>query len=186
MLTRRELLKAGSLWIAGLALARPGWSGDNEVITISMRSSPDGSIVYFDPVGVLVKPGQRIRWVNDGSNVHTATAYHPANDNHALRIPAMAVPWNSGYLVNAGDSYEVRLTEEGIYDYYCIPHEEAGMVGRIIVSRTKKFNPAIFEPYPDNPRQSEWKIISAAALRNFPSSAEIFVKGRVGGNVPLK
>ena len=27
----------------------------------------------------------------------------------------------------------MTLTAEGIYDYFCVPHEHAGMVGRIIV-----------------------------------------------------
>ena len=32
-----------------------------------------------------------------------------------------------------GESFEVELTEPGVYDYFCIPHEHAGMVGRIVV-----------------------------------------------------
>ena len=32
-----------------------------------------------------------------------------------------------------GESFAVELTEPGVYDYYCIPHEHAGMVGRIVV-----------------------------------------------------
>jgi plastocyanin len=187
MLSRRELLKAGGLWLAGLALGRFAWSAEtDDIVDIYMRSTPDGSSVTFDPIGLLIRPGQRVRWVNDGNNVHTATAYHPLNGNHPLRIPAGASPWNSGYLVNAADSYEVRLTVEGVYDYYCIPHEAAGMVGRIVVSRTKKLNAAAFKPYPDNPGKKEWKIIPEAALRNFPSVGEILNKGRISGNDWLK
>ena len=32
-----------------------------------------------------------------------------------------------------GEAFEVMLTEPGVYDYYCVPHEHAGMVGRIVV-----------------------------------------------------
>jgi len=96
-----------------------------------------------------------------------------------LRIPLAALPWNSGYLVNAGDSYEVRLTVEGIYDFYCIPHEAAGMVGRIIVSGTKEVTSAVFKPYPDDPGEKGWKRIPEAALRNFPSVAAILQRGRI-------
>ena len=32
-----------------------------------------------------------------------------------------------------GQGIEVVLTEPGVYDYYCVPHEHAGMVGRIVV-----------------------------------------------------
>ena len=100
------------------------------VATIRMRSDQTGGDVWFDPIGIYIDPGQTVRWVA-AENVHTAIAYHPRNDNHSLRIPEDAVPWNSGYLVNPGDHFEVTLTAEGVYDYYCIPHEEAGMVGRI-------------------------------------------------------
>jgi len=180
MLTRRELLRAGCLWLAGLTLGRFAWGAvDGDLVEIFMRSTPDGAQVAFDPAGILVRPGQRVRWVNDGNSVHTATAYHPDNAHHALRIPAEAVPWNSGYLLNRGDSFEVRLTVEGVYDYYCIPHEAAGMVGRIVVSEPQGLGPTSFEPYPDNPGKKEWKPIPFAALRSFPPVAEILAKGRV-------
>ncbi len=174
---------AGGLWLASLTLGRFCLSAEDEdVVEISMRSTEDGSIVTFDPIGLLVRPGQRIRWVNDGNNVHTATAYHPKNDNHALRIPAAAVPWDSGYLVNPGDSFEVRLTVEGIYDYYCIPHEMSGMVGRIIVSTSRDYNQASLKPYPDSPGVEEWSPLPDAALRNFPPIPAILERGRIGGS----
>jgi len=103
-----------------------------------------------------------------------------------LRILATASPWNSGYLINAGDSYEVRLTVEGIYDYCCIPHESAGMVGRIIISRSRNFDPAFFKPYPDNPEKKDWRKIPEMALRNFPPVPEILKRGRIGGYDWLK
>jgi plastocyanin len=184
MISRRILLKAGGLWLAGLAWGRFVWgAGGEDVAEIFMRSTPDGSMVTFDPVGLLVSPGQRVRWVNDGNNVHTATAYHPANDHHPLRIPAAATPWNSGYLVKKGANFEVMLTVEGIYDYYCIPHEASGMVGRIIVSGARGVTPASFAPYPDNPGRKEWKTIPDAALRNFPTIPAILKKGRISGLV---
>jgi plastocyanin len=61
-----------------------------------MRSNPSGIMVTFDPIGLLVRPGRRARWVNAGTNVHTTTAYHPANDRHPLRIPAVARHWGCG------------------------------------------------------------------------------------------
>src|SRR5207302_7899440 len=51
----------------------------------------------------------------------------PKNDGHSLRIPEAAIPWDSGFLVNRGDHFEVRLTVPGVDDYYCQPHEAAGM-----------------------------------------------------------
>ncbi|PWC39820.1 plastocyanin/azurin family copper-binding protein [Azospirillum sp. TSO35-2] len=135
MLARRTLLRAGG-WAAGLALiGLPAAAPAAAVVEIRMRGNADGSKVWFDPIGVLVEPGQTIRWINiDPGNAHTSTAYHPANAGHPLRIPEGAAPWNSDYLLPE-QSFELSLTTAGVYDYFCIPHEEAGMAGRLVVGR---------------------------------------------------
>lgn len=110
-------------------------SPDADVVEIRIHGSPDGSHAWFDPVGVLVQPGQTVRWINlDPVYRHTATAYHPKNSNHSLGMPKEAEPWNSDYL-RPNETFSIRLTEEGVYDYFCIPHEKGGMVGRIVVGR---------------------------------------------------
>jgi plastocyanin len=99
-----------------------------------MVGNDRGSKVWFQPAGLLVRPGETVRWVNrDRGNAHTATAFHPANDGHPLRIPAGAEPWDSGYLL-PDEAFELTLRLPGVYDYFCIPHEAAGMVGRIVVA----------------------------------------------------
>ena len=101
--------------------------------TIRMRGDARGAHVGFDPVGVRLRPGDTVRWLNvDPGNAHTATAYHPANFDRPRRIPAAATPWDSDYLLPE-EGFAVTLTAEGIYDYFCVPHEHAGMVGRLIV-----------------------------------------------------
>jgi plastocyanin len=102
---------------AGDAVAFELWAA-TKIVEIHMRSRDNGAYVTFDPIGVLVQPGTKIRWVVE-ADVHTTTAYHPLNDSHSLRIPTTAQPWASDYLVNPGDSFEVTLTLEGVYDYYC-------------------------------------------------------------------
>jgi plastocyanin len=133
VLTRRSVLAAGGLVLAGrpaVALA----AGPSGVVEIGMQSDLLGAEVWFDPVGLAVPPGTTIRWVL-AANVHTTTAYHPRNGGRSLRIPEGAAPWDSGVLVNPGDRFEITLTVEGVYDYFCAPHEQAGMVGRIVVGR---------------------------------------------------
>ena len=129
---RRLLVAGGALLLATpalrLAIAAPATA------LVRMRSDPDGASVGFDPIGLWVAPGTTVRWVVE-ANVHTVTAYHPANGGHPLRIPERARPWDSDYLVEPGQSFAVLLTVEGTYDYFCLPHEAAGMVGRIIVGR---------------------------------------------------
>lgn len=74
-LSRRSVLKAGAGLLAGLI---PAAVRAQDIVEIRMRGTPDGSEVWFDPIGVLVRPGQTIRWTNiDPGNSHTSTAYHP-------------------------------------------------------------------------------------------------------------
>lgn len=74
-----------------------------------MSGRPDGSRVWFDPFGVLIQPGQTVRWTNlDKANSHTATAYAPANFDHPRRIPDGAAPFDSDYLL-PDESFEVTL-----------------------------------------------------------------------------
>ena len=83
--------------------------------------------------GSISESGQTVRWTNrDSGNSHTVTSYHPEIFERPLRIPAGAEPWNSDYLL-PNESFSMTFTIEGVYDYYCVPHEHAGMVGRIVV-----------------------------------------------------
>jgi hypothetical protein len=86
------------------------------------------------------------------------------------RIPAKAKPWNSDYLL-PDEAFSLRFNEEGVYDYYCVPHEHAGMVGRIVVG-----NPSGIE---DAPQAAGLTLLPAAALNGFPSVEEIVAKGMV-------
>ena len=142
------------------------------VVKILMRSDQTGGDVWFDPIGIYIDPGQTVRWVA-AENVHTTTAYHPRNGNHSLRIPENAVPWNSGYLVNPGDHFEITLTTEGVYDYYCIPHEQAGMVGRIIVGRPIGPGALPFDYYKSKSGTADWLPVPEAAQKAFPSVEQI-------------
>ncbi len=133
ILSRRSVIAAGGSLLAGsmLPLSR---AVAQDVVEITMRGNAEGSDVWFDPIGLLIRPGQTVRWVNkDPGNSHTSTAYLPSNEGRPLRIPAAAGAWNSDYLL-PDESFDVRFTAEGVYDYFCVPHEHAGMVGRIVVA----------------------------------------------------
>jgi plastocyanin len=177
--TRRALLEAGGLWLAGLAAPATG-RARGQVVEIRMRSDDLGAHVAFEPIGLLIRPGQTIRWVNAGNNVHTTTAYHPDNDDHPLRIPERARPWDSGYLIHPGDRFELTLTVEGVYDYYCTPHEMAGMVGRIIVGRPAGGPGTLpFDYFQGNPAKRHWRSVPPAARRAFPAIDLIIAQGVV-------
>lgn len=130
--TRRQALQAGGGLLAALLL-RPLPVLAAGTVEVVMQGTPDGSQVWFDPVGILVQPGQAIRWTNrDAGNSHTVTSYHPSLFDRPRRIPEGASPWDSDYLL-PDESFALTLSLPGVYDYYCMPHEHAGMVGRIVV-----------------------------------------------------
>ncbi|WP_299236016.1 plastocyanin/azurin family copper-binding protein [uncultured Halomonas sp.] len=128
---RRFLVMSGG--IAALAALPLAIAEPEHEVEIAMLGTARGERVWFMPLGIAVAPSTRVRFVNrDPGNSHTATAYHPANFERSQRIPDAAVPFHSGFLL-PGDAFEVVLDAPGVYDYYCLPHERAGMVGRIVV-----------------------------------------------------
>ena len=177
--SRRRALRAGGIVLASLVV--PGQAlPATPLVEIRMRSRELGAHVSFDPIGVLVQPGTTIRWIVE-ADVHTTTAYHPANDSHSLRIPADARPWASDYLVNPGDSFEVTLTVEGVYDYFCAPHELAGMVGRIIVGRPAGPGALPFGYFAGDASKAAWTEVPEAARQRFPSIEQILAQRIVPG-----
>jgi plastocyanin len=170
--SRRQILQIGGGLLAGLSLPRLAVA--DEPVEIRMQGNADGSHVWFDPVGLRIEPGQTIRWINlDPGNSHTATAYHPKNFERPRRIPEGADPWDSNYLL-PDESFSVTLPVEGVYDFFCVPHEHAGMVGRIIVGQPGR------SPLDSLSAQAAGgEPIPEIALRAFPSVDEIMRRGVV-------
>jgi plastocyanin len=172
MISRRHILQAGGALLAGLAWSR--YPHAAEAVEIRMQGNADGSHVWFDPIGIRIEPGQTIRWINlDLGNSHTVTAYHPNNFERPLRIPEGAQSWHSDYLL-PNESFAVTLTVEGVYDFYCVPHEHAGMVGRIIVGR-----PDVSSASRLSAQAAGGEPIPEIALRSFPSVDDITRQGVV-------
>lgn len=171
MLFRRHLLAMGGGGLAILAAPSLLRAATGATEVIEMRSTARGERVWFAPQGLAVAPGATLRFVNlDPGNSHTATAYHQDLFDRPLRIPEGATPWDSGFLL-PDEEFEVTLEQPGVYDYYCLPHEMAGMVGRIVVGQ---------------PGDTGWQDASAhtgglpeAALGAFPLVEEILAAGRV-------
>jgi plastocyanin len=172
MLSRRLIVAAGGGALAS-CLASRRWHAfaAEKTIAIHMKSDVQGAYVTFDPVGVFIEPGTTVRWVSD-ANVHTTTAYHPQNNHHCLRIPIEAQVWNSGYLLPK-QAFAVTLTVEGVYDYFCIPHENAGMVGRIIVGKATGPGAEPFDYFKGMPQAAGGLAVPGAAQKAFPSIATI-------------
>lgn len=86
---------------------------------------------YFEPEVTWVTPGSTVTWINE-SGSHSSTAYAEANDR-PQRIPDDAEAWDSGTLTEEGAEFEHTFEVEGVYDYFCLPHESLGMLGTVIV-----------------------------------------------------
>lgn len=168
-LSRRGVLAMGGGIAASLLAARAGLAA--AMAEIQMRGTKDGGRIWFDPVGLYIEPGQRLRFLNrDGGNTHTATAYSPEIDGRPLRIPSGAKGWDSDYL-DPDQAFEITLEVPGVYDFYCRPHEHAGMVGRIVVGR-----PEVHAGWEQN---SETGDLPPDILAAFPAVADILSMGRV-------
>lgn len=136
---------------------------DNGVVIIGMYTR--GGSSFSDPVGIHVEPGTTIRFVNR-SGMHSATAYH-ADFGRTLRIPEGAAAWDSELLTRRNEEFEITLTVEGVYDYFCIPHEASGHVGRIIVGN------------PDASPAVDTSGLPSGAVRALPEVEQIMSDGVV-------
>ncbi|MEE8349971.1 MAG: hypothetical protein V3R94_10390 [Acidobacteriota bacterium] len=183
-LTRRQFFLAAGIATAGHRTmgANPkqdsttpsGTAAAEMPLIHSLRRFSD-SVYCFDPVGLFVQPGETIRFIPKSSDMTTLSAYHPDHDNHELRIPETAKPFNFGFPDRP--FFDFVLDVEGTYDYFSKYQEVVGMVGRIVVGR------------PGGPGEKPWgyggaegrnpiykSILKTAALLN---SREIVQKKRI-------
>ena len=66
---------------------------DPDVPRIMSLFSFNKGIYYFDPAGLYVDAGQTVQWA--GLQRRSVTAFHPSIDDHELRIPEGAKPFDS-------------------------------------------------------------------------------------------
>lgn len=99
-------------------------------VEVKMITTEDGSY-HFAPHLAWVRPGGTVTFHNE-SGRHTATAYALRYDK-PLRIPPAAEPWDTGFITEVGKSVDHTFEVSGVYDYYCKPHEQFGMLGTVVV-----------------------------------------------------
>ena len=95
----------------------------------------------------------------------------PAERPSSFRIPESALHWDSGFLMQPGNHFDVTLTVPGVYDYYCIPHEAAGMVGRITCGETARARSGAIRLWAGRPEADSWRRVPDPARETFPSVA---------------
>jgi plastocyanin len=115
MRMKRILAKLVALSLLGTLVFAPSAWAQGQEVTVMMEDN------YFDPAQVTVEPGTTVTWVQNGNNSHTTTSYDGL--------------WDSGLLPGgSGQTFSYTFDEAGTYDYFCIPHEDLGMVGTVTVS----------------------------------------------------
>jgi plastocyanin len=90
-------------------------------------------VTSFNPATIRVRAGQTVQWRNTSLVAHTVTAdpglaAHPAN----IQLPQGAQPFHSGEIA-AGQVWSHAFTVPGTYRYVCLPHEQQGMRGTVVV-----------------------------------------------------
>ncbi|MBI2818966.1 MAG: hypothetical protein HYX73_03220 [Acidobacteria bacterium] len=141
-LNRRDILRGfGVVALSLPGLRFPAWGAQSapplrpqsDIPVINTMSVYGRGQWYYDPVGLYIRKGQTVRWNCTKWGV-TVTAFHPSNDNHELRIPEAAEPFDSGVLGQTyKNTFDWTFDVEGTYDYFSRNHEILGMVGRIVV-----------------------------------------------------
>ncbi len=132
---RRDFLRVAGVGTFGLSSL--SWlklaSGQSAINEISLSRNYAAGRYYFNPLGLHIAPGETVQW-SSRSEGFSVSAYHPDNDNHELRIPEDAEPFDTG-IMPVRSTLEWTFEVEGTYDYYSQRQEVIGMVGRIVVGR---------------------------------------------------
>ena len=94
----------------------------------------------FQPEELSAAAGTTVSFTNDTAEPHTVTAYGdglPDGSDYfssgGAESEDAARDSVANELIEPGDTYEVTFDEPGRYRYFCIPHEEAGMKGTVVV-----------------------------------------------------
>ena len=136
---RRQFLKsAGGIVIAGILAGCADDSGGgngNDGNVIEMNDD-----LEFVPDTFEVTVGETVTWENVGSVEHSVTAYEDdipedaeyfaSGDFDGESAARDAYPDGS---IAGDETYEHTFDTAGEYQYFCIPHEQAGMKGTITV-----------------------------------------------------
>jgi plastocyanin len=93
----------------------------------------------FTPQEITVQAGDTVTWRNDSGVAHTVTAYSDSVSSDLYFSSGEASGEEQARnnvpdeLMQPDDVFRFTFDEPGTYEYFCIPHESAGMTGTVIV-----------------------------------------------------
>ncbi len=112
---RRLLYLVALSLIAALLFVPSAGAQQGQNVTVMMEDN------FFSPASITVPAGSTVTWVQNGNNPHTTTSYDGL--------------WDSGLIPGgSGGTFSFTFNEPGTYEYFCIPHEDQGMVGVVTVT----------------------------------------------------
>jgi plastocyanin len=121
---------------------------DEAEVLVNTARGPDNTEYHFKPHVTRVSVGGTVTWTLE-SGSHTATAYHPDNDEPQL-VPDGTEAWDSGTLEEEGETFEHTFETEGVYHYLCKPHEQFGMLATVIVGDPHLDDQVALNSIPEN------------------------------------
>ena len=99
--------------LATLFLAAPAWAVD-----VTMGSS--GNLI-FDPSDITINAGETVHFVNGMLPPHN------------IIVDGRADLSRESLMFSPGESQDIKFADAGDYDFFCGPHQGAGMIGTIHV-----------------------------------------------------
>ncbi|WP_435128665.1 plastocyanin/azurin family copper-binding protein [Halobaculum sp. D14] len=114
---------------------------------LNLTPNPDGYDVgmtaqAFMPYKVSVSVGDTVVWKNTSTRAHSVTAYGDGIPDDAEYFAtggfdteqAARDAWDGKRgAITTGQTYSHTFEVAGTYQYFCIPHEQAGMQGVVVV-----------------------------------------------------
>lgn len=142
---RREFLAAVGTASVGSVTGCSTMLGSGGEFDVGMRATA------FDPATYRVEVGEEVVWQNTSSRGHTVTAYESSIPDEAAFFAsggfeteqeARNAFWDyqrnpdgndRNGLLTSGDTFRHTFEVAGEHSYLCIPHEQGGMVGTVVV-----------------------------------------------------
>jgi plastocyanin len=149
--TRRRVLASTGALTVGVSLAGCGSDGGGGGGGGGGNGGGDGNTVdmtdglVYEPETITVSVGDTVTWETVGSLGHSVTAYEDEipedaeyfasggfDSEQAARDAYVPGDPDAGDVVE-GETWEHTFEVAGTYEYFCIPHEQSGMVGTVEV-----------------------------------------------------
>lgn len=90
----------------------------------------------FEPATLTVSVGDTVTWTNETDESHTVTSLSYGRNSFGsgdFDSESQARGSLTQALMAPGAEYSFTFTTAGTYEYICIPHEDQGMKGKIVV-----------------------------------------------------